>query len=831
MEIVDKKQRNYIKNKIMIYLLFFLLNVSVPLFSQDNSPTIAESFSHNSAIIISMSIIFGIILLILFFIMRFLVNCNIKELRESREQYRTIAEDMPVLICQYSLDFTVTYINKTYGVFYSVNTDELIGKPLFSTILEEDRAEVISNISSLSMESPSCTQINRTILPNGEVKWQQWLNRALFDKAGNITGYQSLGQDITEKKHSEELLIESEKRFRNAISRAPVPIMIQADDGEVLNISSTWAELTGYTLDEISTREKWFKKAYGGYSQELSKKIDSLFDLDEPFNEGEFIISCADGSKRIWEFRSIYIGILQDKRRVLMSVANDLTEKKHSESERELLFSAIDQISDMVVLLNYERNIIYVNSAFERITGYSREEAIGQSSGLLKSGVQDDEFYNNVWKTINTGKSWTGRFINRKKDGSFYTEQTAISPLFDADGKVLNYIEIKRDITKEIQLQEQLHHKSKMDVVGQLAGGIAHDFNNALSGIMSAAELLKSPKRELDETGLKYIDMIQEASHRASDLSSRLLTFSRKNNLTLLPVDLHNLIRETREILLSTIDKKVKINIELNAGNSIVSGSESELHNILLNLCINATHSMPTGGILTIKTGGKELDSEYCSLSEFSLTPATYCWFEVSDTGVGIENDNLKKIFEPFYTTKEQGEGTGLGLAAVYGTVQSHKGAIEVKSQLNKGSTFRVYLPVSELDIPDENRSHIFTGKGLILFVDDEEINRIVGKDMIESLGYEVLLAANGIEAVETYKKHADEIDLIILDMIMPEMNGKETFIKMRELNSHCRVILSSGYSNTIDIIKMRELGLTAELHKPYRIEELSRLLKNILNQ
>jgi len=283
-------------------------------------------------------------------------------------------------------------------------------------------------------------------------------------------------------------------------------------------------------------------------------------------------------------------------------------------------------------------------------------------------------------------------------------------------------------------------------------------------------------------------------------------------------------------MLFNTIDKNIQIQIELNAGFFVVYGDENELHNCLLNLCLNATQAMSSGGNLSIRTENRSFSEEY-QLNEFKLEIGKYIWIEIMDSGTGISEKNLSKIFEPFFSTKAQGEGTGLGLATVYGVILDHKGMIEVESEINKGTSFRLMLPLSSEVAEQDDFEIVKQGKGLILFVDDEEINRVVGSDTLDLIGYEVITASGGSEALEIYKQSQKDIDLVIIDFMMPGMNGIETFIQMREFDSDCKIILSSGYSDHEDIKKMRQLGLNGELKKPYRIDELSQLLENVLSK
>jgi PAS domain S-box-containing protein len=432
----------------------------------------------------------------------------------------------------------------------------------------------------------------------------------------------------------------------------------------------------------------------------------------------------------------------------------------------------------------------------------------------------------------------------RTKDGQYkwILDQAKIVSR-DAQGKPLRMCGTHKDITErklaeqeKEKLQNQLVQAQKMESVGQLAGGIAHDFNNMLSGIMSAAQLLQGPKRKLDEKGLKYVDLILQASTRAADLVGKLLTFSRKAEISLIPVDLHRILDDTINLLNRTIDKKIQISLSKNAINSSIIGDHSALENILINLGINASQAMEKGGIIQIRTENIHLNQSYCDSSGFDIIAGEYCKICVTDSGIGIPAENLQKIFEPFFTTKEQGKGTGLGLSATYGAIRDLHGEIFVESELGIGTSFYILLPCSEgsvkenLKFKKEFTQEILNHK-TILFVDDEEINRILGQDILESLGYKVLMAKNGQEAIEVFKDKYAEIELVIMDMIMPVMNGSEAFLIMKKIDMGCKVIISSGNTKTENIDELRKSGLAGSINKPFRISELKKILDSLLNQ
>ncbi len=493
--------------------------------------------------------------------------------------------------------------------------------------------------------------------------------------------------------------------------------------------------------------------------------------------------------------------------------------------------SLVESSSDVIWEINTKGEYTYISPQVETILGYRPEELIGISPFSLmhpgESGVIESLFLKLL--KGRTAFSNIETTVLHKKGHKVILETSGVA-IMDASGEVTGYRGIDRDVTEKKQIQEQLNHSQKMDAIGQLAGGVAHDFNNMLTGIMGLAELLKSPQRNLDWKGHQYIDLLIQAVNRASDLTKKLLAFGRKGRLSSTAVDVHSIIDDTIAILKRTIDRKIKIIFNKDAQSAVVIGDNSALQNSIMNLGINASHAMADGGTLTITTGNIEFSRSECDSSHFDIYPGQYIEIVISDTGAGIPPGDLARIFEPFYTTKKQGEGTGLGLSAVYGTIQDHHGAIAVNSELGKGTVFRLYLPCSDT-VPEMRsvESAILPGKGSILLADDEEIIRITGKAMLQEMGYEVLLAENGKKAVDIFRDNRSVIDLVILDMIMPEMNGREAFYEIKRIDDNSKIIIASGFPGDESLNELKKAGLSGFIHKPFRNSELSRLLTDVL--
>lgn len=540
------------------------------------------------------------------------------------------------------------------------------------------------------------------------------------------------------------------------------------------------------------------------------------------------------------------IGILAHSFSIMRDVIKEKIDDLKDNNEKlklseEKFRNLIESTTDWIWEVNMDGVFTYNSPQIEEILGYIPEEAIGKTPFDFMDPEEVEKISEIFINLVKEAKPIVMlENINIHKDGHEVIIETNGRPIFNTNGDVIGYRGVDRDISKRKQaemdkaeLQERLNHKDRLDAIGQLAGGIAHDFNNMLTGIMGAAELLQSQKENMDEKGSRYVEMIIGASTRAADLTAKLLSFSSKGHIGSTAVNIHTIIDDTVTILGNTIDKRISINVKKEAVDYTVIGDNSILQNVLLNLGINASHAMSNGGELLIITRNLILNKDYCDASLFEIEAGEYIEVEIHDTGCGISQENIKKIFEPYFTTKDVGKGTGMGLAAVYGTILDHHGAINVYSEPGTGTAFNIYLPSSKgttKETESESELKLHSATGLILLVDDEKIIRTTGKLLLEDMGYTVIIAENGLEAIELFKEQYSEIDLVIMDMIMPKMNGREAFLKMRSIDSNCKILLSSGFTKDENLKILEKEGLTGFLHKPYRIHELSEILSKIFN-
>jgi two-component system cell cycle sensor histidine kinase/response regulator CckA len=636
--------------------------------------------------------------------------------------------------------------------------------------------------------------------------------------------------DVTERRRAETALRESEEKYRATFNNAAVGMDLVDSAGRFVQVNETLSNLLGYAPEELLSLSV-FDVTHPEDLQRSKEGIDALTQGKTQSYRLEKRYLRKDGTV-VWADTSLSAIRGEDgQHRATVGVIMDITDRKKTEDVLLRLATAVEQAAETIVITDTDGNILYANPAFERTTGYSRSDALGKNPRIIKSGKHDDVFYRHMWQTISGGKVWSGRFVNRKKDGTLFEEEATISPIKDDAGRVVNYVAVKRDVTKEVSLHAQLLQAQKMEAIGTLAGGIAHDFNNLLTVISGFSELLLMGK-EKDTPEYEDLSRILYAATNGAELVQRLLTFSQKVEPRSVPMNLNRQIMQVEKLLRRTLPKMIDIQLDLAPDVADIFADRAQAEQVLMNLALNARDAMPDGGTLTIQTKNAQLSEDFCEIN-VGAKQGRFVRLRVSDTGHGMDDATLEHIFEPFYTTKELGRGTGLGLASVYGIMSQHGGYITCKSELGQGTTFEAYFPaISETLQPSIDRSEAGPACGVetILVVDDEEFVRELGARILTGAGYTVLQASNGKEAEAIFRERTCRISLVVLDLIMPEMGGRECLKRLLGMDPNTKVLISSGYSADSSVQECLESGARGFVHKPFNMKDLLQQVRKVLD-
>ena len=494
----------------------------------------------------------------------------------------------------------------------------------------------------------------------------------------------------------------------------------------------------------------------------------------------------------------------------------------------------MEQLGESLIITNQHGVIEYVNPSFIQTTGYSFDEAIGSSPSLISSGTQSKSFYANMWRTILAGNAWEGRLINCKKDGTLYPTMMSVVPVY-YEGELTNFIAIQQDMSEQVKLEDQLRQSQKMEAIGTLVGGIAHDFNNMLAGITGNLYLAKKMVKSEPKV-VKKLENIESLSFRAADMIKQLLTFSRQDAVRMQTMDITSRAYEVLNFLRPTIPENILIHEDICADKLLINGDETQLHQVLMNLINNARDALENSDNPSITVQLSRFIPDGGFIQKYGCSQVErYVHISIADNGMGISNEHLEHLFEPFFTTKEEGKGTGLGLSMVFGAIETHKGFIEVESREGEGTTFHIYIPLLEsneieiIQVEAETTPVKELGGELILLVDDELQVRETTAEVLESMGYKVLQAEDGIAAEDVFKQHQHACCLVILDIVMPHCGGVEAATNIRKINPNIPVIFMSGYDRE-KVLKSNQLANSQVLSKPIALDKLKSIIRHMLH-
>ncbi len=815
---------------------------------------------------------------------------QLAELIRREEELRFIVDHQTEMICRWQPDTTLTFANDAYCRYFDKTREAIIGTRFIDLIPAGERAAISRAVQGCRDGPGVHRREHQSRDANGNGRWHEWIDQPIRGVDGQVREVLSVGRDITERKRLEARSTRTERTLSQLKETAFDLLALSPREELYQFLADRLAGLTGALFvgvneydagtDSLTTRSFFglpevagrflemmgqgpigatypitsaaaraeirkgrlvlipgglYDLLFGRIPRPLCVLAETAFGLGEIYtigfvHEGRLYGNAVIGLKAGVEADTELIEAYALLTSLALQRRSAEEEQHQAAATLRRLAEAVNQAAEAICIVDPAARIEYVNPAFERVSGYGRDEVAGENPRILKSGVQDAAFYRTLWETVTAGNTWSGRIVNKRKDGGLYTEDCTISPVKDEQGVIEYFVAVKRDVSREIEMEEQVRQSQRLESVGQLAAGVAHDLNNLLSPILGYAELLLL---DLDPAGEArgQVKEIVKAGQRSRDLIRQLLAFGRRQMLELKVTDLRSIVEEMNGLLRRMIRENVTIETVFGKGPCTALIDRGQVEQVLINLAVNAQDAMPDGGRLTIEVADAELDEEYCR-THAGVTPGRYVQLTVSDTGQGMDEEIRAHMFEPFFTTKGK-LGTGLGLATVYGIVKQHGGNIWVYSEKGRGTTFKTYLPAAAEGAvrppPPAQTGDLLRGTETILVVEDDAMVRSLARTILARQGYQVLVAASGAEALRTLAEHADPVDLLLTDVVMPDMNGKELFAQVSEIRPGLRVLFMSGYTaNVIAHHGVLDEGLSF-LQKPFTVQALTAKVREIL--
>lgn len=634
-----------------------------------------------------------------------------------------------------------------------------------------------------------------------------------------------------ERRNAERALEESEERYRSLVEDINDGIYVTDERGVFTFVNRALARIQGAQHPDELVGHQFTEYIEPSMVDEFWSLFNNTLETGQASDVVTVEIVRTDGTHAVVEVKPV--AIVEDGRVVgSRAVVRDVTERIRSETRMRLLTTALEAAANNIMITDIEGTIQWVNPAFTTMTGYTAGEVIDQNPRFLKSGHQDKAFYHELWDTILAGRVWQGELVNQRKDGSIYTEDMTIAPVHGADETITHFIAVKQDMTERQALEEQLRQSQKMEGIGKLAGGVAHDFNNILTVISGYSELLQMMFSE-DDPVYGQVEEIKQASERAARLTAQLLAFSRRQMLQPRSLNLNEVISEGIKMLRRLIGEDIELITTLAPQLSMVKADTGQIDQVIMNLAVNARDAMPQGGTLIIETANVELDDEFVQ-RHVGARAGPHVMLAISDTGSGMDRETQTRVFEPFFTTKSQGKGTGLGLSTVYGIVKQSNGSIWIYSEKGLGTTVKIYLPVADETVdatgPSPQTTSSKQGTETLLLVEDEEQVRNLASRILSAYGYTVIEAADGQSALGLIQENQASIHLLITDVVMPRMSGRQLADQMPSTHPGIKVLYMSGYTDDA-IVHHGIVDADIEfIQKPFTPAALAQKVRDVLD-
>ncbi len=754
-------------------------------------------------------------------------------LRENEDRYRDLLDNSQQIISTCDLAGNLLSVNETAVRISGYTSDVLLKMNLADLIAPEVRHRFQEYLETIVRDGRARGTM-RILTATGERRY--WEFETSMRTEGVATPIvRGMALDITDRFRAEKELRASHERFELA-NRASFDIIWDWD----LKTRAIWRNdnfqtLFGYSADE---RETSFDLSTSlVHPDDLARVragIQAALDARSEHWADRYRFRRKDGSYATVEDRAIITWDASGNAGRMLGAMQDISERERAEARLRLQSGALEAAANAIVITNRLGVIEWANPAFTTFTGYSQGEAIGKRPGdLLRSGTHDRAFYKGMWDAILGGNVWQGEVINRRKDGSLYTEEMTITPLRDPSGELTHFVAVKQDVTQRKVLEQSFRQSQKLEAVGRLAGGVAHDFNNMLGVILGYVEVALD---QVDPSQALHADLleIQKAAGRSTALTRQLLAFARQEAIAPRVLDLNETVAGMLTMLRRLIGESIEVSWQPAATVWPIEMDPSQIDQIVANLCVNARDAIAGVGRIALATANCAIDAEFCA-NNVDAVAGDFVRLTVSDSGGGMDTEMLTRIFEPFFTTKGVGEGTGLGLSMVYGAVKQNRGFLVVRSTPGQGTAFEIYLPRHVGQAEPVRKVSVAApaqrGQETILLVEDEPAILRLTTRALEAQGYAVLAASSPSAALLRAREHADAIHLLLTDVVMPEMNGRELAKRLMSLHPRLKCVFMSGY--TADVIAKG--GVLEEgvhfLQKPFAIADLAATVRRVLDR
>ena len=793
------------------------------------------------------------------------------DLKDSRQRFRSLVESSYDIIWETDNGGDFSYLSPNVEDILGYKREDIIGKNLNSIFNAE-----LNKVNKNPFDDPNPKQKPVigfiTSIEDSHKKNITFETNAspFFNDKGEFQGYRGINRDITERRRAEkvqEIIFNISNSVNTTLNMNEFYKIIHSELNKIVDATNFFVGIYDKESDTISLpylkdeKDKLEKiSAEGTISSIVIKENRSMLlrpeDITKLEDEGK--IGMVGTPCKVWlgvplKVDTNIIGLLvlqsyndenaysESDLKLMEFISGQIAvsiTKKQVEERIHILAQSVEQSPALVMITDLNANIEYVNRKFVETTGYSLEDVIGSNPRVLKSGKIPTKIYDELWEKLTNGKEWRGEFHNKKKNGDFYWELAFITPIKNEMGKISHYLAIKEDITDRKELELQLIQSQKMESVGTLAGGISHDFNNILTVINGYSDLALMRLKETDPL-YNEIATIKKAGRRGEKLTRQIMAFSRKQIFHPLIININFVIKDLENTLVSLIEEDFNISFKLNPDIPLIKADPSQIEQILINLLVNARDAInlktqiAEEKLITVETGIQFIDESFIK-KHIGSTQGPHIYISVSDNGIGMTEDVLQNIFEPFFTTKVRGKGTGMGLATVYGIVKQNNSSIYIYSEPGKGSTFKIYWPttneqLSETDSKELEDSDLY-GNEKILFVEDDKHVKDFAVAALNDFGYKVHSSINGKHALEYLKQENIKFDMLITDLVMPDMNGKELSENVLKLLPDIKVLFTSGYTDN-HLVSSGELQEDVNfLAKPYTAKSLLTFIRKILN-